>query len=101
MKNSKIYGGIYQKGPSKKTDLFIMDPTMTVLENKLAPYYLLETIAHNLMTAKQGIVPKKSAIKILQGLLNLLKKANNGLLVNPIDGDVHENVEKTLSASIG
>lgn len=101
MKNSKIYGGVYTKGPSKKTDLFIMDPTMTVLENKLAPYYLLETIAHNLMTAKQGIVPKKSAIKILQGLLNLLKKANNGLLVNPIDGDIHENVEKTLSASIG
>lgn len=58
MKNTKIYGGIYTKGPSKITDQFIMDLTMTVLENKLAPYYLLETIAHNLMTAKCGIVPK-------------------------------------------
>ena len=61
MKNSKIYGGIYTKGPSKKTDQFIMDPTMTVLENKLTPYYLWETIAHNLMITKQGIVPKKIA----------------------------------------
>ena len=101
MKNSKIYGGIYIKGPSKITDQFIMDPTMTELENKLAPYYLLETIAHNLMTAKCGIVPKKSAQKILQELLNLLEKAQNGQLVDPVIGDVHENVEKLLTDSIG
>lgn len=101
MKNSKIYGGIYNKGPSKITDLFIMDPTMTVLENKLAPYYLLETIAHNLMTAKCGIVPKKSAQKILRELLNLLEKAQNGQLVDPVIGDVHENIEKLLPSSIG
>jgi len=101
MKNTKIYGGIYTKGPSKITDQFIMDPTMTVLENKLAPYYLLETIAHNLMTAKCGIVPKKSAKKILQELLNLLEKAQNGQLVDPVIGDVHENVEKILTDSIG
>ncbi|TRZ52269.1 hypothetical protein D4R99_03075 [bacterium] len=100
MKNTKIYGGIYAKGPSKKTDQFIMDPTMTVLENKLAPYYLLETIAHNLMTAKCGIVPKKSAKKILMGLLKLLDKAKNGQLVDPLIGDVHENVEKLLTESI-
>lgn len=101
MKNTKIYGGIYTKGPAKITDQFIMDPTMTVLENKLAPYYLLETIAHNLMTAKCGIVPKKSAKKILQELLNLLEKAQNKQLVDPIVGDVHENVEKLLIDSIG
>ncbi|PIQ72825.1 argininosuccinate lyase [Candidatus Roizmanbacteria bacterium CG_4_10_14_0_2_um_filter_36_35] len=100
MKNSKIYGGIYTKGPSKKTDQFIMDPTMTVLENKLTPYYLLETIAHNLMTVKHGIVPKKSAKKILQNLLKLLDQAKNGQLVDPLIGDVHENVEKILTESI-
>ncbi|VVA43337.1 Argininosuccinate lyase [Candidatus Roizmanbacteria bacterium] len=101
MKNVKIYGGIYTKGPSKKTDQFIMDPTMTVLENKLAPYYLIETIAHNLMTTKCGIVPKKSAKKILQGLLNLLGKADSEQLVDPTIGDVHENVEKLLTDAIG
>ena len=100
MKNSKIYGGIYTKGPSKKTDQFIMDPTMTVLENKLTPYYLLEIIAHNLMTVKHGIVPKKSAKKILQNLLKLLDQAKNGQLVDPLIGDVHENVEKILTESI-
>ncbi len=101
MKNTKIYGGIYTKGPAKITDQFIMDPTMTVLENKLAPYYLLETIAHNLMTAKCGIVQKKSAKKILQELLNLLEITQNKQLVDPIVGDVHENVEKLLTDSIG
>jgi len=101
MKNSKIYGGIYTKGPSKITDQFIMDPTMTVLENKLTPYYLIETIAHNLMTAKCGIVPKKSAKKILQELLSLLEKSQNGQLVDPVIGDVHENIEKLLTDSIG
>lgn len=101
MKSDKIYGGIYTKGPSKKTDQFIMNPTMTVLENKLAPFYLLETIAHNLMTAKCGIVPKNIAKKILQDLLNLLNKAKIKQLVDPLIGDVHENVEKLLSESIG
>lgn len=98
---NKIYSGIYTKGPSKKTDQFIMDPTMTMLENKLAPYYLLETIAHNLMTAKCGIVPKKITKKILQNLLELLNKTKTGQLVDQSIGDVHENVEKILTKSIG
>ncbi len=101
MKNTKIYGGIYSQGPSKKTDLYIMDQQMTLLENKLAPYYIKETIAHNLMTAKQGIVPKKSAKKILKNLLSLLGPAKTGSLVDPAVGDVHENVEKILTDSIG
>lgn len=101
MKNSKIYGGIYTKGPSKKTDQFIMDPTMTVLENKLAPYYLWETIAHNLMITKQGIVPKKISKKILKELLKLAKKAKTQQLVNPLIGDVHENIENQLTKTLG
>lgn len=101
MKNQKIYGGIYTRGPSKKTDQFIMDPTMTVLENKLAAFYLWETTAHNLMTAKQNIVPKEIAKKILKGLLTLLKKAENESIVDPVIGDVHENVEKKLTELIG
>ena len=101
MNTSKIYEGIYTKGPSKKTDQFIMDPTMTVLENKLAPYYLMETIAHNLMTAKNGIVPKNSAKKILKTLLMLLEESKNQNIVNPVVGDVHENVEKKLTDEIG
>lgn len=101
MKNQKIYGGIYTKGPSKKTDQFIMNPTMTVLENKLAPYYLWETIAHNLMVVKQGIVPQKTAKKILKSLLNLVKEAKTKQLVDPTFGDVHENIEKKLIEIIG
>lgn len=101
MKNTKIYGGIYTKGPSKKTDQFIMDPTMTVLENKLAPYYVMETIAHNLMTAKCGIVPKQIAKKILKGLLEILEKSHDGKIIDPSVGDVHENVEKQLTDKIG
>jgi len=101
MNKSKIYGGIYTKGPSKKTDAFIMDPVMTLLENKLAPYYILETIAHNLMVAKQGIIPKNSAVLILKNLLKLSNKADGGKLINPTIGDVHENVESILTKSIG
>ncbi|KKP60416.1 MAG: Argininosuccinate lyase [Candidatus Roizmanbacteria bacterium GW2011_GWA2_34_18] len=101
MKNVKIYGGIYTKEPSKKTDQFIMDSIMTVLENKLVPYYLWETIAHNLMITKQGIVPKKIAKKILKGLLKLVKKAKIQQLVNPLIGDVHENIESQLTKTLG
>jgi len=101
MKSSKIYGGIYSKGPSKNTDQFIMDPTMTVLENKLAPYYLMETVAHNLMTAKCGIVPKKIAKKILKELLKLVEKVKTQQLVDPLIGDVHENIESQLTKTLG
>ncbi|KKP67867.1 MAG: Argininosuccinate lyase [Candidatus Roizmanbacteria bacterium GW2011_GWA2_35_19] len=101
MKNTKIYEGIYTKGPAKITDQFIMDPTMTVLENKLAPYYVIETIAHNLMTAKCGIVPKQIAKKILKGLLEILGKSHYGNIIDPSVGDVHENVEKQLTDKIG
>ncbi len=101
MSNNKIYGGIYNQGPSQKTDQFIMDPAMTVIENKIASYYLLETMAHNVMLAKCGIVPKKSTKKILQGLLNLLPIAKSGQIVDPQIGDVHENVESKLTKLIG
>jgi argininosuccinate lyase len=101
MKNTKIYGGIYTKGPSKKTDQFIMDPYMTILENKMASYYLWETIAHNLMLIKQGIISKQIAKKILKNLLKLLDMVKTNQLVNPLIGDVHENVEKLLTDLIG
>ena len=101
MRNNKIYGGIYTKSPSKKTDLFIMDATMTMLENKLIPYYLWETIAHNLMICKQGIVPKRITKKIVKELLKLSEKTKNQLLVDPLIGDVHENVECQLIKSLG
>lgn len=101
MQNNKIYGGIYKKGPSKKTDLFIMDPNMKVLENKLAPYYLWETIVHVMMMTKQGIVPNIDAQKILKHLLLLIPEAKKGTLVKGEVGDVHENIEKILTDSLG
>lgn len=101
MKTNKIYEGIYKEGPSKKTDLFIMDENMTIAENKLVHYYLLETIAHNLMLAKQELIPKKSSKKILQALRILLEKCKTESLIDPLLGDVHENIEHTLFETIG
>lgn len=101
MKTNKIYEGIYKKGPSKKTDLFIMDENMTIAENKLVHYYLLETIAHNLMLAKQELIPKKSSKKILQALRILLEKCKTESLIDPLLGDVHENIEHRLFEMIG
>lgn len=97
--NKKIYGGIYSKGPSKKTDRFLMDPAITQVENEMVPYYLLQTIAHDLMLAKKGLIPKKSAKKILKSLLEYLD--NESIAPSSTTGDVHETTEKQLTKDIG
>jgi len=101
MKNT-IYSGIYKNGPSGKTYQFIVDPNMEIVENKLLTFYLWETIAHNLMLAKQGIVPKEISKKILKNLLLIKDQVQkNKIRVEAEIGDVHENIENKLTEMMG
>ncbi|PIY71911.1 argininosuccinate lyase [Candidatus Roizmanbacteria bacterium CG_4_10_14_0_8_um_filter_33_9] len=101
MKTNTIYGGIYKKDPSINTKQFIMNPEMLNIENRFVVYYLWETIAHNLMIAKVGIIKRSTAKKILTELIKILKEVKIKNIINPILGDVHENIENKLTQTIG
>lgn len=101
-KINKIYGGIYTNAINKQAEEFIVDPQQQQAESELAPFYLWETLAHNYMLAKQKIVPEKEAKLILQTLVKQLEKADKeGFALDPIVGDIHENIEALLTQELG
>ncbi len=97
--NEKIYGGIYKKWPNEDTMAYIMSPMMSFVESRLTESYLIETIAHNHMLFKSGIVPKDISIKILSSLLGFYK--NKETFFDSASWDIHENCEKKLREKIG
>lgn len=97
-----IYSGIYEKGPSNMTKKFLVDDIQLSCDQKLLPFYLWETLAHDSMLVCQGILPAEKGQKILKVLLGFLKKADkSNLILDPSVGDVHENVEAWLEQHIG
>lgn len=98
----KIYGGIYNQGSNQVTDLFLGDTQQIQMDSLMVPFYLWETVAHNLMMAKNGLIPLVSAKKILKELLELMVKVEKkGFVINPNKGDLHENIETWLTEEIG
>lgn len=98
----KIYSGIYTLDQSDATDQYIGDEKQQKLDALLAPYYLWETIAHDLMLAENNLIPKPAAKNILQALLEILVTVSaNGYNIDPAIGDIHENVEADLVNKIG
>lgn len=102
MNMKKIYCGIYTTGPSEMTDTYLMDAKQQKAEELLIPFYLWETLAHNFMLSKTGIIPDASAKKILRTLLRYINESENALLhIDPKIGDIHENFESKLAHDIG
>ena len=58
---NKIYCGIYNQDPDLAASLFLVDDIQKEMDGLLTPYYLWETMAHNYMLEKLGLVPKVSA----------------------------------------
>ncbi|MCL2011225.1 MAG: argininosuccinate lyase [Cystobacterineae bacterium] len=62
---------------------------------------IVGSLAHVLMLAKQGIVPKEVAHSIREGLVSICEEARAGSLKLPEEEDIHMAVEAELSARIG
>lgn len=101
MDNNKIYGGIYNSKPSSKTDKFVMDSFQLEAERDISKWYLIETLAHNLMLAEEKLVPANASRKILTELLGFIKNFDRETYIDPSIGDVHENTETKLKKLIG
>lgn len=70
-------------------------------DKKLFEYDVIGSLAHCVMLYENGIIDRDSAVDILAGLVELLKKGISALELNPEAEDVHMAIEGYLHKKIG
>ena len=95
----KLWGGRFKKG----TDALVNDFNSSInVDSRLYKEDKEGSLAHVKMLGKQGIIPNKSSKKIEDGLNEILKRLDNGVIeVDPTSEDIHSFVEGTLTYYIG
>jgi argininosuccinate lyase len=99
MTTNKMWGGRFSRGPAS-----IMEDINTSIDfdKRLAAQDLAGSEAHAAMLAKQGIIEKKDADAILQGLATIREEMANGTFPFRREfEDIHMNVEARLRELIG
>lgn len=95
----KLWGGRFKKG----TDALVNDFNSSInVDSRMYKEDIEGSLAHVKMLGKQGIIPNKSSKKIEDGLNEILKRLDNGVIeVDPTSEDIHSFVEGTLTYYIG
>ena len=95
----KLWGGRFKKG----TDALVNDFNSSInVDSRLYKEDIEGSLAHVKMLGKQEIIPNKSSKKIEDGLNEILKRLDNGVIeVDPTSEDIHSFVEGTLTYYIG
>jgi argininosuccinate lyase len=71
-------------------------------DKRLYPFDIDGSIAHVSMLAKQNIISKKEALKIISSLKNILKDIETGkLMFDSADEDIHMGIERELIRRLG
>ena len=91
------------EGSKKGTDALVNDFNSSInVDSRLYKEDIEGSLAHVKMLGKQGIIPNKSSKKIEDGLNEILKRLDNGVIeVDPTSEDIHSFVEGTLTYYIG
>ena len=95
----KLWGGRFKKG----TDTLVNDFNSSInVDSRMYKEDIEGSLAHVNMIGNQGIIPNKSSKKIEDGLNEILKRLDNGVIeVDPTSEDIHSFVEGTLTYYIG
>ena len=95
----KLWGGRFKKG----TDTLVNDFNSSInVDSRMYKEDIEGSLAHVKMLGKQGIIPNKSSKKIEDGLNEILKRLDNGVIeIDPTSEDIHSFVEGTLTYYIG
>lgn len=95
----KLWGGRFKKG----TDALVNDFNSSInVDSRMYKEDIEGSLAHVKMLGKQGIIPNKSSKKIEDGLNEILKRLDNGVIeIDPTSEDIHSFVEGTLTYYIG
>lgn len=95
----KLWGGRFKEGTNKLVNDF--NSSINV-DCRMYKEDIKGSIAHSKMLGKQGIIPKESAKKIEDGLVELLKRLNSRAIeIDLTSEDIHSFTEGILTYYIG
>ena len=95
----KLWGGRFKKG----TNELVNDFNSSIrVDSRMYKEDIEGSLAHVKMLGKQKIIPSKASKKIEDGLNEMLKRMDNGVIgIDPSSEDIHSFVEGTLTYYIG
>ncbi|SFD15127.1 argininosuccinate lyase [Clostridium uliginosum] len=95
----KLWGGRFKKG----TDELVNDFNSSInVDSRMYKEDIEGSLAHASMLGEQQIISKEASDKITSGLLEMLKRMDNGTIeIDPTSEDIHSFVEGTLTYYIG
>ena len=95
----KLWGGRFKSGVNELVNTFNASISIDSLMYKED---ILGSLAHVKMLGKQGIIPAKDSEKIVNGLNEILKRMENGVIhIDNSSEDIHSFIESTLTYYIG
>ncbi|MFT8348050.1 argininosuccinate lyase [Clostridium saccharoperbutylacetonicum] len=95
----KLWGGRFKKG----TDKLVNDFNSSInVDSRMYKEDIEGSLAHASMLGNQNIIPKEASDRITSGLLEILKRMENGVIeVDETSEDIHSFIEGTLTYYIG
>ena len=95
----KLWGGRFKSGVNELVNTFNASIS---IDSRMYKEDILGSLAHVKMLGKQGIIPAKDSEKIVNGLSEILKRMENGVIhIDNSSEDIHSFIESTLTYYIG
>ena len=95
----KLWGGRFKSGVNELVNTFNASIS---IDSRMYKEDILGSLAHVKMLGKQGIIPAKDSEKIVNGLNEILKRIENGVInIDNSSEDIHSFIESTLTYYIG
>ena len=95
----KLWGGRFKSGVNELVNTFNASIS---IDSRMYKEDILGSLAHVKMLGKQGIIPAKDSEKIVNGLNEMLKRMENGVIhIDNSSEDIHSFIESTLTYYIG
>ena len=95
----KLWGGRFKSGVNELVNTFNASIS---IDSRMYKEDIIGSLAHVKMLGRQGIIPAKDSEKIVNGLNEILKRMENGVIhIDNSSEDIHSFIESTLTYYIG
>ena len=95
----KLWGGRFKYGVNELVNTFNASIS---IDSRMYKEDIIGSLAHVKMLGRQGIISSKDSEKIVNGLNEILKRIENGVIdIDNASEDIHSFIESTLTYYIG
>lgn len=95
----KLWGGRFKSGVNELVNTF---NASIYIDSRMYKEDIIGSLAHVKMLGRQGIISSKDSEKIVNGLNEILKRIENGVIdIDNASEDIHSFIESTLTYYIG